>query len=115
MVAIFTTCTCLISLGNATDVVATALIDQGLILTELNDLEPDDLKTLCSSFRRPGGLLDNGSPNLGTNVPTMLQLKLIVAVCVDQFYETVGRTVTPEIMTWAYIKQFTALKDLISN
>ena len=105
----------LMSLGNTTDVVATALIEQGLTITELHDLDPDDVKTLCSSARRPGGLLDNGGPNLGTNVPTMLQLKLIVAVSAAQFYDTVGRTITPAIMSWTYIKQFKALKELITN
>ena len=70
---------------------------------------------LCSSTRRPGGLLKNGDPNLGMNVPTMLQLRLIVAMRTAQFYDAVGRTITPGIMMWMYVKQFKALHELVIN
>ena len=115
MADIVTTRNWIISIGNTTAGVATAIIEQGLTITELHDLDPDDVKTLCSSARRPGGVHENGDPNLGTNVPTMLQLKLIVAVRAAQFYDTVGRTIAPAIMSWAYVKQFKSLKELTSN
>ena len=56
MADIVTTRAWLISLGNTTEEVATALIEQGLIIGELHDLDPDDIKTLCSSARKPGAL-----------------------------------------------------------
>jgi len=112
---IITTRNWIISLGNTTAAVATSLAQQGLLITELHDLDPDDVKTLCSTARRPGGARANGTPNLGTNVPTMLQIKLIVAVRAAQFYNTVGRTISPANMSWAYVKQFKSLKELVSN
>ena len=115
MADIVTTRTWIMSFGNTTAEVATALIDQGLIITDLHDLDPEDIKTLCSSARRPGGQRPNGDPNLGTNVPTLLQLKLSVAVSAAQFYDTVGRIILPANMTWAYVKQFKSLKELTLN
>ena len=105
----------LISLGHTTPEVANALIEQGLLISELHDLDPEDIKTLCSSARRPGGILTNGAPNLGCNVPTILQLKLMVAVSAARFYETVGRTILPVNMTWTYVKQFKSLNELTSK
>ena len=115
MADIVTTRTWLISLGNTTTEVATALIEQGLTIGELHDLDPDDVKTLCSSARRPGGILTNGNPNLGCNVPAMLQLKLMVAVSAAKFYKTIGRTVLPDNMSWTYVKQFKSLNELTSK
>ena len=89
MAAVVVTRTWLVSLGNTTKKVANALIAQGLVLSDLHDLEPSDIKTLCNSARRPGGLLMNGHPNPGMNVPTLLQLKLMVAVRDAQFYDVV--------------------------
>lgn len=115
MADIVTTRAWLISLGNTTAEVATAIIGQGLIIGELHDLDPDDIKTLCSSARKPGGTLASGAPNLGCNVPAMLQLKLMVAVSAAKFYDTIGRTILPANMTWMYVKQFKSLDQLTSK
>ena len=104
-----------VSLGNTTDGIATALIDQGILLEELHDVEPEDIKTICQAARRPGGELANGDPNQGVNVPAMLHLRLMFAVNASQYYETVGRTLSPGVMTWAYVKQFKALVELRKN
>ena len=84
-------------------------------LSDPHDLETDGVKTLCSSARRPGGLLENSDTNLGINVPTMLQLKLIVAVRADQFYDAIVCKIKPAIMTWKHIKQLKALHELVTN
>ena len=115
MAVTVTTSRWLVSLGNTTDSVATVLVAQGLNLVELCGIDPEDMKTLCSSARRPGGVHNNGDANLVTNVPTMLQLKLIVTVCAAHYYDTVGCTITHAIMTWGYVKQFKALKELVTN
>ena len=104
MADIVTTRNWIISIGNTTAGVATTIIEQGLKITELHDLDPDDVKTLCSSARRPDGVHENGDPNLGTNVPTMMQLKLIVVMRAVQFYDTVGRTIAPAIMLLSHQK-----------
>ena len=53
----------LVALGNTTDGITTALIDQGILLEELHDVEPEDIKTICQAARRPGGELPNDDPN----------------------------------------------------
>ena len=105
----------LAALGNTTEGIATALIEQGIQLEDLHDVEPEDVKTICQAARRPGGQLPNGAPNQGVNVPALLQLRLMFAVNASQYYETVGRTLSPGVMTWAYVKQFKALSELRKN
>ena len=115
MANLILTRTWLVALGNTTEGIASALIDQGILLEDLHDVEPEDIKTICQAARRPGGELPNGDPNQGVNVPAMLQLKLMFAVNASQYYETVGRTLSHGIMTWAYVKQFKALSELRKN
>ena len=105
----------LIALGNTTAAVATGIINQGVLLSDIADIEPEDVQTMCYVARKPGGTLPNGNPNPGVNVPGLLQIRLAVAVRAGQYYFAVGRPVTSGIMTWSYIKKFKALTDLVSN
>ena len=88
----------MVQLGNTTNEIASAIINQGLTLEGLKDLDPDDVKIMCQTARRPGGVLENGDPNLRVNVPAILQLKLSTSVLAVQYYDTVWRPITPVIM-----------------
>ena len=44
--------------------------------------------------------------NPGTNVPSIIQLKLSVSVNAALYYEDIGRPIIPSIMNWARIQQF---------
>ena len=105
----------LTALGNTTEAIANAIIDQGLTLTELGELEPNDVSVMCQVARRPGGTITGGTPNPGVNVPAMLQMKLNIAVHAARYYDDVGRTITPAIMGWARIKQFKSLKEAVEK
>ena len=63
MANLILTRTWLVALGNTTEGIASALIDQGILLEDLHDVEPEDIKTICQAARRPGGSLQNGDPN----------------------------------------------------
>ena len=88
----------MVQLGNTTNEIASAIINQGLTLEGLKDLDPDDVKIMCQTARRPGGVLENGDTNLGVNVSVMMQLKLSTSVLAVQYYDTVWRPITPVIM-----------------
>ena len=60
MANIVTTRTWIMSFDNTSAEVATSLIEQGLLITDLHDLDPDDIKMLYSSARMPGGQCVNG-------------------------------------------------------
>ena len=70
----------LVALGNANDAVATALLEQGLLLDELQDIKLEDIKTICYAARRSAGDLLNGDPNHGVNVPALLHFKLRISM-----------------------------------
>ena len=88
----------LVTLGNTTEDVANILMNQRITLQDLHAINPDDVKTLYHTARRPGGLLVNGDANFGIKVPVILQLKLATAVCASQYYEAVRHTISPVIM-----------------
>ena len=108
--------------------VANALIAQGIKLDQLDTFEPNDINVMCSAARKPGGTIDDplaavtvyGGPvrqvqNPGVTVLAILQLKLKVAVTDAQFYDDVGRPVTPLIMNWARIMKFRAYNKAIEE
>ena len=108
--------------------VANALIEQGIELDQLDTFEPNDINVMCSAARKPGGTINDptalvnvyGGPvrqvqNPGVTVPAILQLKLKVAVTAAQFYNDVGRPVTPLIMNWTRIMKFRAYNRAIEE
>ena len=71
--------------------VAYVLIDQGVDLTELSGIDPDDIAIMCSTARKLGGMMDDPMvaagtvsipqvPNTVVAVPTILLVKLTVDV-----------------------------------
>ena len=106
--------------------VANALIAQGIELGQLDTFEPNDINVMCSAARKPGGTINDPTApggrgpvrqvqNPGVTVPAILQLKLKVAVTAAQFYDDVGRPVTPLIMNWARIMKFRAYNKAIEE
>ena len=115
-----------VAFGNTTAAVASAIIDQGVLLEELEDFEPSNIKVMCQTARRPGGtILVLGvdpqivprpvMPNPGVAVPALLELKLQIAVTAARYYSSVGRVVESGIMSWARVKQFRSLSDVTLN
>ena len=118
--------TWLVAFGNTTATVASAIIDQGVLLEELEDFEPSNIKVMCQTTRRPGGTIfmlgvdplivpRPVMPNPGVAVPAILKLKLQIAVTAAGYYSSVGHVVETNIMSWARVKQFKSLSDVTLN
>ena len=97
--------------------VANGLIDQGVALSELGEIDPSDIGIICSATINPGGMIDDPKAargtepipqvqNPGMNVPAILQLKLSVSVTAALYSEDIGRPIVPSIMNWTRIRQF---------
>ena len=106
MANIITTRNWLVALGNTNVTIATALINQGILLDDLHEVEPEDVKKNYQTTHRLGGEIHNGDPNSGLNVPAMLQLKLTSTVQAAQYYDTMWCPIKALVIPWAYIKQF---------
>ena len=55
MANLITTRNWFVTLGNTNEGIVTALIEQGILLEDLHDVEPEDIKTICQAARRPVG------------------------------------------------------------
>ena len=116
----------LVAFGNTTASVANTITDQGVLLEELEDFEPSNIKVMCQTARRPGGTIfvvgvdpliipRPVMPNPGVAVPAILELKLQITVTAARYHSSVGRAVEPGIMSWAQVKQFKYLSDTTLN
>lgn len=84
---------------------ANAIIAEGLdSFDAFKNFEKADIKALCSSVRKPGGMIDDpnhdgeGDPrqvsNPGTRIPAICETKLIAAAYgAKLYYEQIGRQV----------------------
>ena len=107
---------------------------EGIHLPEdLTDFNKDGLETIFGNFRRPGKVKvpkDNaertkkeaGNPYKHKIVdqPAYVysvksKMRLLVATRIAKYYEAVGRTLTPENMTWKILKNFEVQYDSISE
>ena len=98
---------------------ANAVIDEGITnLEDLADFEEDDIKTLCSSVRRPGGMiLLGGNPvaNPGHNIPAICETRLILAAYAAKIYRSVMRPIDPVSMNAARLREFKKHREVIDN
>ena len=110
MANILETSAWLVAFGNTTATVASAIIDQGVLLEELEYFEPSNIKVMCQTARRPGGTIfmvgvdpliipRSVMPNPGVAVPAILELKLQIAVTAARYYSSVGCVVETNIMS----------------
>ena len=86
------------------------LATEGLAsVDDLSEFDPDSLKQLTDTLRRPGGRIQDPNPNAaqGATIPTPAfifgaksQLRLKAAVSIAKYYETVGRLTTAANMRW---------------
>lgn len=120
MANITETRTWFLALGNTTNSVADVIIRKGVLLEEIEDLEPSDIKVMCQTSRRSGGtVFIMGAdptviprpviPNPGVIVPGLLELKVHTTVSAANYYYRVGREVITGIMTCARVNQYPML------
>ena len=115
-------------IGLATDEQANAVMAEGI-----NDIEAfalfskDDIKTLCSSVRKPGGTIPNPDanavangapaniPNPGLHIPAICEARLIDAAYTAQIYDMIGRTINANSLAAALISEFKIHRKLVKD
>ncbi len=101
---------------------ANAIIAQGLdSFSTLTEMEKDDIKTLCSTARRPGGLVvdpnDNTRqvPDPGVAIPALCETRLGIAAYGAKIYSSIGRNLNGDTLSRNRLNHFRRHKETIEN
>ena len=103
-----------------------AIQNKGLLLiTDFAEFEKDDIETLCSSVRKPGGTIDNPNaaapgqpaviPNPGHQIPAICEKRLVSAAYTAKYYKMIGRSITQLSMKRMRLKKYDAHKLLVEQ
>ena len=87
-------------------------------LDSFADFEEQDIVTLCSTLRRPGGTINvDGAdlPNRGDAISTMCEIRLKMCSYAANYYNIVQRPIDYNSMAWRRIKHFKDLKTIVKN
>ena len=84
------------------------------------DFSKEDIKTLCNSIRKPGGMIPGrgrvaATVNNGLHVPAIAETRLAWAAYAARYYNMIERPINSETMSWNYIQYFTSLKEERDN
>ena len=101
---------------------ANAVMAEGLdAYNAFLDFTKDDIKTLCNSIRKPGGMIPgvgnnaNDVVNNGLHVPAIAETRLAWAAYAAKYYNMVSRPINSNTMSWSYIQYFSSLKEERDN
>ena len=104
-----------------TEAKADAVMDEGLdTFDSFLDFSKDDIKTLCNSIRKPGGMIAGvglaaATVNNGLHVPAIAETRLAWAAYAAQYYSMIDRPINSRTMSWNYIQYFNSLKEERDN
>ena len=101
---------------------ADAIIDEGIAsMEDLAEFDKDDIVTLCTSVRKPGGLITDPNnilrqiTNPGTSIPSICESRLILAAYGARMYTMIGRAVTSDSLSRARLREFKLYRDMVDN
>ena len=90
-----------------------AIQNEGLaVIDDLLEFDDDGIKTLCSSVRKPGGLVtDPNDPNRqvinpGFNIPAICEKRLKWAAYGAKIYNMIGRPISHDALNRERLKEF---------
>ena len=96
-----------------------------LIITDFADFDKDDIETLCSSVRKPGGTIENPHaadagqpdviPNPGHQIPAICEKRLVSAAYTSRIYKMIDRDVTPQSLSRIRLKKYEAHRALVEQ
>ena len=101
-----------------------AIQGEGLsVIGDFAEFEKDDIETLCSSVRKPGGTIANPNaaaanapatiPNPGYSIPAICEKRLVSAAYVAKIYSMIGREITQASMGRARLKKYDEHRQLV--
>lgn len=101
---------------------ANAVMAEGLdAYNAFLDFTKEDIKTLCNSIRKPGGMIPGDGDdaadvvNNGLHVPAIAETRLAWAAYAAKYYHMVDRPINSNTMSWNYIQYFSSLKEERDN
>ncbi len=100
---------------------ANAVMEEGLdTFAAFLDFSKEDIKTLCNSIRKPGGMIAGvglaaATVNNGLHVPAIAETRLAWAAYAAQYYGMISRPINQSTMSWNYIQHFSSLKEERDN
>ena len=94
-------------------------------VSDFADFDKEDIETLCSSVRKPGGVIPNPNagvagqpatiPNPGHSIPAICEKRLILAAFTARIYKSIGRPINQTTLNRGRLKQFEAHRLLIEE
>ena len=101
---------------------ANAIIAEGLdSFDALVDFNKDDIKSLCSTVRKPGGTIEDPNDNTrqisnpGTSIPAISEGRLQLCAYVTGIYKRIGRTVDATTLSRNRLTEFKYHKEVVDN
>jgi hypothetical protein len=89
---------------------------QGVLFADLVDLADEDISTLCSALRRPGGMVNDANNvlirNPGIPVSALAERRFKIVIYLARLFERrINRTLTPVMITVAEIRNAQTLME----
>ncbi len=101
---------------------ANAIIGEGLDnFNALVDFNKDDIKSLCSTVRKPGGLMEDPNDNTrqisnpGTSIPAIAESRLQICAYGSRIYKRIGRNVDATTLSKNRLTEFKYHKEAVDN
>ena len=102
---------------------ANAIIDEGISsMDDFADFDKEDMVTLCTSVRKPGGTIPDPAnatrtiANPGHSIPSMCESRLILAAYGASLYTLINRLpITANSLSRNRLKQFKLHRDMVEN
>ena len=99
-----------------------AIQDEGLaIIDDLLEFNEEGIKTLCSSVRKPGGLVtDPNDPNCqitnpGFNIPVIREKRMRWAAYGAKIYSMIDRSISHDVLNRDRLKEFERYHTLLEE
>jgi ribosomal protein L29 len=99
-----------------------AIQDEGLeTLPDLLEFDEDGIKILCTSVRKPGGMIPDPAnpllrvPNLGYSISALSERRLKAAVYTAKVYHMIGRELTNETLNRQRIRLLSEHRTLLED
>ncbi len=85
----------------------------------LADFSDDDIKTVCNSVRKPGGVLvmpnGNVAPNPGINIPAICETRLVLAAYGAKLYNLIGRPIDGNTLSAARLRELRRHRETVAG